>query len=62
MADVALKDVMNDDTKTLEEKLAAIEAAMAAVQAVNEDNAKAGGAQYTVAADPYDSLMCDSCQ
>jgi hypothetical protein len=61
MADTALKDVMNDDTKTLEEKLAAIEAAMAAAQAVTADN-QAAGMTSAAPIDPYDSLMCDSCQ
>jgi len=46
---------------TLEEKLAAIDAAMANAQAVADDQAAASG---TVAAplDPADLTMCEGCQ
>ncbi len=50
-----------DDTMTLEEKLAAIDAAMAAAQAQADEDAKANG---TIVAplDPADLTMCDGCQ
>jgi len=52
--------IINDDM-TLEEKLAAIDAAMAAAQAVADDQAAANG---SVAAplDPADLTMCEGCQ
>jgi hypothetical protein len=50
-----------NDTMTLDEKLAAIDAAMANAQAQANDDAAAKG---VVAAplDPADLTMCDSCQ
>ncbi len=49
------------DEMSLEEKLAAIDAAMAAAQAVADDQAAANG---TIAAplDPADLTMCEGCQ
>lgn len=49
------------DNMTLEEKLAAIDAAMANAQAQADDDAKANG---SVAAplDPADLTMCEGCQ
>ena len=50
-----------NDTMSLDEKLAAIDAAMANAQAMANDDALSRG---TVAAplDPADLTMCDSCQ
>ncbi|MEP6710119.1 MAG: hypothetical protein ABJA64_00175 [Candidatus Saccharibacteria bacterium] len=50
-----------DDNMTLEEKLAAIDQAMANAQAMANDEAAQNG---TVAAplDPQDLLMCEGCQ
>lgn len=52
--------IINEDM-TLEEKLAAIDAAMAAAQQQAEDDAKKNG---TIAApiDPADATMCIGCQ
>lgn len=52
--------IINDEM-TLEEKLAAIDAAMANAQALADENAAADG---SVAApiDPQDFLMCEGCQ
>lgn len=50
-----------DDNMTLEEKLAAIDAAMAAAQAVADDQASKGGT-FAAPLDPADLTMCDSCQ
>ena len=52
-----------NDTMTLEEKLAAIDAAMAAATASAEDQSTVSE-DGTVAApvDPQTFLMCDSCQ
>lgn len=52
--------IINDDM-TLEEKLAAIETAMANAQAQAKDDASANGVQF-VESDPYDALMCEGCQ
>ncbi len=52
--------IINDEM-TLEEKLAAIEQAMANAQQQAADDAQASGTS-AVPVDPYDSLMCDSCQ
>lgn len=52
--------IINDDM-TLEEKLAAIDAAMAAAQAqADEDAVSNGGVSAPV--DPQDFLMCEGCQ
>jgi hypothetical protein len=52
--------IINDEM-TLEEKLAAIDSAMAAAQSVADDQATANG---TIAAplDPADLTMCEGCQ
>lgn len=50
-----------NDTMTLEEKLAAIDAAMAAAQGVADDQSTADG-QAVVPVDPQDFLMCEGCQ
>ena len=52
--------IINDEM-TLEEKLAAIDAAMAAAQATADDQARAGG---SVAAplDPASLTICDGCE
>jgi len=53
-------DIMND-TMSLEEKLAAIDAAMAnAQQQASEDAASRGTSSAPL--DPADLTMCDSCQ
>lgn len=50
-----------NDTMSLEEKLAAIDAAMIAAQQVANDAAAARG--FTAAPlDPADLMMCDGCQ
>jgi len=50
-----------NDTMTLDEKLAAIDAAMANAQAMANDDAAARG--FAAAPlDPADLTMCDSCQ
>jgi hypothetical protein len=50
-----------NDQMTLEEKLAAIDAAMSVAQATADDQATANG---TIAAplDPADLTMCEGCQ
>lgn len=53
--------IINDEM-TLEEKLAAIDAAMANAQQQAQEDAQASGGMTTAIVDPYDSLMCDSCQ
>jgi hypothetical protein len=52
--------ILNDDM-TLEEKLAAIDQAMANAQAVADDQAKARG-QVAAPLDPADLTMCEGCQ
>lgn len=52
--------IINDEM-TLDEKLAAIDAAMAAAQAQANDDAAAGGIA-AAPLDPQDLLMCDGCQ
>jgi hypothetical protein len=52
--------IINDEM-TLEEKLAAIDAAMANAQAQAAEDAAANG-QMAAPLDPQDLLMCDSCQ
>jgi len=50
-----------NDTMTLEEKLAAIDAAMANAQATADNTAKAQG-RVAAPIDPSDALMCEGCQ
>jgi hypothetical protein len=52
--------IINDDM-TLEEKLAAIDQAMANAQAVAADQAAANGTN-AAPLDPQDLLMCEGCQ
>jgi len=52
--------IINDEM-SLEEKLAAIDAAMAAAQAVADDQAKASGS-IAAPLDPADLTMCEGCQ
>lgn len=52
--------ILNDDM-TLEEKLAAIDLAMANAQAVADDQARASG-QVSAPLDPADLTMCEGCQ
>ena len=52
--------IINDEM-TLEEKLAAIDAAMENAQAQAAEEAAANG-QSAVPIDPQEFLMCDSCQ
>ena len=49
------------DEMTLEEKLAAIDAAMANAQAQADDDAKANGST-AAPLDPADLTMCEGCQ
>jgi hypothetical protein len=49
------------DDMTLEEKLSAIDAAMANAQATADDQAAAKG-QVSAPIDPADLTMCDGCQ
>lgn len=50
-----------DDNMTLEEKLAAIDQAMANAQAQANDEAASSG-QTAAPLDPQDLLMCEGCQ
>lgn len=50
-----------NDQMTLEEKLAAIDAAMANAQAQADDDAKASGG-IAAPLDPADLTMCEGCQ
>lgn len=50
-----------NDTMTLEEKLAAIDAAMMNAQQQAQDDARSNGLQF-VPLDPADLTMCESCQ
>lgn len=52
--------IINDEM-TLEEKLAAIDAAMANAQAQADEDAKAKG-QIAAPIDPADATMCIGCQ
>lgn len=52
--------IINDDM-TLEEKLAAIDLAMANAQAQADDDAAAKGT-YAAPLDPADLTMCEGCQ
>jgi hypothetical protein len=51
-----------NDTMTLDEKLAAIDAAMANAQAQADDDARSNGFSTAAPLDPADLTMCDSCQ
>jgi hypothetical protein len=51
-----------NDTMTLDEKLAAIDAAMANAQAQADDDARSQGFTAAAPLDPADLTMCDSCQ
>lgn len=51
-----------NDTMTLEEKLAAIDAAMANAQAQADEDAQSKGFASAAPLDPADLTMCDSCQ
>lgn len=51
-----------NDTMSLDEKLAAIDAAMAAAQQQAADDAQANGLSTAAPLDPQDLLMCESCQ
>jgi hypothetical protein len=50
-----------NDQMTLEEKLAAIDAAMANAQALADEDAAANG-QVAAPLDPADLTMCEGCQ
>ena len=50
-----------DDTMSLDEKLAAIDAAMAAAQSQANDDASSRG-MFAAPLDPADLTMCDGCQ
>jgi len=50
-----------DDTMSLDEKLAAIDAAMANAQAQANDDAKSRGV-FAAPIDPADATMCIGCQ
>lgn len=50
-----------DDNMTLEEKLKAIDAAMAAAQSVADDQARANG-QVSAPLDPAMLTICDGCE
>ncbi len=50
-----------NDNMTLDEKLAAIDAAMAAAQATADDEAANSGG-ISAPLDPQDLLMCEGCQ
>lgn len=50
-----------DDNMTLDEKLAAIDAAMKAAQSVADDQAKANG-QVAAPLDPALLTICDGCE
>jgi len=51
-----------NDTMSLDEKLAAIDAAMANAQAMANEDAAAKGFSNAAPLDPADLTMCDSCQ
>lgn len=51
-----------NDTMTLDQKLAAIDAAMAAAQQMANDDAASKGLSMAAPLDPQDLLMCESCQ
>lgn len=51
-----------NDTMSLDEKLAAIDAAMAAAQQQANEDAQAQGFSAAAPLDPADLTMCESCQ
>lgn len=51
-----------NDTMTLDEKLAAIDAAMANAQAQANEDATANGLNMAAPLDPADLTMCEGCQ
>ena len=51
-----------NDTMTLDEKLAAIDAAMANAQQQAQEDAAAQGITNLAPLDPADLTMCESCQ
>ena len=51
-----------NDSMSLEEKLAAIDAAMAAAQQQADEDAKAKGLAFAAPLDPADLTMCEGCQ
>jgi len=51
-----------NDTMTLDEKLAAIDAAMAAAQQQAQDDAASKGLNIVAPLDPADLTMCVGCQ
>lgn len=51
-----------NDTMTLDEKLAAIDAAMANAQAQAQEDAVANGLNMAAPLDPADLTMCEACQ
>lgn len=51
-----------NDTMSLDEKLAAIDAAMAAAQAQAQEDAAKKGISLAAPLDPADLTMCDGCQ
>ncbi len=51
-----------NDAMSLEEKLAAIDAAMANAQAQADDAARASGLGFAAPLDPADLTMCEGCQ
>jgi hypothetical protein len=51
-----------NDTMTLDEKLAAIDAAMANAQAQANEDAQAQGFSAAAPLDPADLTMCEGCQ
>lgn len=53
--------IINDDM-TLEEKLAAIDAAMATAQATADENSQTSDGSVSAPVDPQDFLMCVGCQ
>jgi hypothetical protein len=59
---IALKDQLKDDTLSLEEKLAAIDAAMASAMQQAQDDAAKSGISTAAPFDPADLTICDSCQ
>ena len=51
-----------NDSMSLEEKLAAIDAAMANAQQQADEDARAGGLAFAAPLDPADLTTCDGCQ
>ncbi len=51
-----------NDTMSLDEKLAAIDAAMASAQQQAQDDASAKGFSVAAPFDPADLTMCEGCQ